>query len=409
MKNLENGVLAFVLIGVLSMAFIASVSLVAACEKDVKVGAYYYIWWGLPSPYINHWNESVKGTPFLGKYNSSDPTIADRHILWAKQNGIDFFAVSWLGNGTWVDWILDTPDHTWDFDEIDCNLKSGLLKARHMQNFNFCLFYETSIILSNANEHGKNFTKIFVDDMVYAAQQYFSHPSYLRIDGRPVLFVYELPYLYQNSPISVQALFDCVRLELTSTGGVYLVGDVGNNYTSPHNVNSSLLNCVDAVTSYFYALAYASEGWQNITEYARTYYPMWRLVMNPKGIRFIPNAYPGFNNTELENVSQPVVLPPNETMFREMLTIAFNYADDYLKTVMITSWNEWLEATAIEPSMEFGELLLHTVLDAKTVQQTCSVTWNVIYFVVGVAFGAIATIISFHIKSFRKKEKKAKE
>jgi hypothetical protein len=50
-------------------------------------------------------------------------------------------------------------------------------------------------------------------------------------------------------------------------------------------------------------------------------------------------------------------------MFQEMLKIAINYADSDLKMVMVTSWNEWLESTAIEPSIENGELFLHTIYD----------------------------------------------
>jgi len=44
-----------------------------------------------------------------------------------------------------------------------------------------------------------------------------------------------------------------------------------------------------------------------------------------------------------------------------MLNTAIHCAENDSKIVMITSWNEWLESTAIEPSMEFGELFLHTI------------------------------------------------
>jgi len=33
---------------------------------------------------------------------------------------------------------------------------------------------------------------------------------------------------------------------------------------------------------------------------------------------------------------------------------------------MITSWNEWMEGTMIEPSMAEGELFLHAVLNGVT-------------------------------------------
>jgi len=323
-------------------------------EEGVKVGAYYYIWWGPLSPNgtRNHWNETIKGTPFLSKYNSNDSMTADQHILLAKQHGIDFFAVSWIGEGKWIDW---------DFDDIDRNLQNGLLNASHIQNFNFCLFYETQIVLNTSNREHKNFTEIFLNDMIYAAQHYFNHSSYLRIDGKPVLFIYNLPYLYLYSPIPAQELLNQTRRQLASIGSdVYFIGDVGGG-PLPSDVNSTWLYSMNATTSYFFSNP--SKGWNEILEDARTHYPEWGSFMNSMGIKFIPNAYPGFNNTDLNGVLEPAVLPNNATMFRELLTIAINNADSDLKMVMITSWNEWLEGTAIEPSMEFGEAFLHVIYD----------------------------------------------
>jgi hypothetical protein len=336
-----------------SIILISGVPCSFAYEEDVKVGAYYYIWWGIPFNY--HWNKSIKGTPFLGKYNSNNSTIADQHILLAKQHGIDFFVVSWFGKGEWLNW---------DYDDIDQNLRNGLLNASHLSSFQFCLFYESESLLNDALNAtlnpDQNFTKIFIEDMIYAAEQYFPNPSYLRIDGKPVMFIYNLPYIYNRlGTTEAQNLFNILRQRLD----VYLVGDVGSNCTSPHDVNSSLLYSMNATTNYFFAHTNVSEGWQKILEYAMTYYSEWREVMSSMGIKFIPNAYPGFNNTGLAGVVNSTELPNNATMFREMLKIAINNANSDLKMVMITSWNEWLESTAIEPSMEFGEQFLHTVYD----------------------------------------------
>jgi hypothetical protein len=86
--------------------------------------------------------------------------------------------------------------------------------------------------------------------------------------------------------------------------------------------------------------------------------------MNSNGTRFIPNAYPGFNNTLNEGATPPwVTLTRNETAFKEMLGIALKYTDSNLRIAMITSWNEWMEGTMIEPSMEEGELYLLAVYD----------------------------------------------
>lgn len=329
---------------------VQEMQLALECEGNVKVGAYYYIWWGIP--FNPHWNENIKGTPLLGKYNSNDSMTAYQHILLAEQHQIDFFAVSWMGEGKWIDW---------DFDDIDRNLQNGLLNALHMQNFNFCLFYETQIVLNTSNSEHENFTEIFFNDMVYAAKHYFNHPNYLHIDDKPVMFIYNLPYLYQNSPLPAQELLNPTRQQLASNGSdIYFIGDVGGGPHTPYNINYDWLHFMNATTTYFFSEP--SKEWNEILEDARTYYPEWRNVMNSMGIKFVPNAYPGFNNTGLVGVADPAVLPTNASMFKEMLKIAVNNVDD-LKIVMITSWNEWMESTAIEPSMEFGELFLHAIYD----------------------------------------------
>jgi len=384
-KNVERIIMAFVL-GVSSLSLIMN-SFVGISGDEVRVGAYYYIWWGLPPPYINHWREGVKYTPFLGEYNSSDPSVADKHILLAKQHGIDFFAVSWLGRWNW-----------WDHCCINGNLEQGLMKAEHLANFKFCLFYESVIVLNATLYAKENFTQIFIEDMEYAAENYFTHPSYFRIDGKPVLFIYNVPYIYDKlGTMKAQKLFDALKQRMN----IYLVGDLCGG-PSPPAADSQLLYCMNAATSYFFSSP--TKGWDAILNEARSYYPEWKSTMKNAGAKFIPNVYPGFDNTE--HVQQGAILPLSEAKFEEMLRIAFENVDDDLKIVMVTSWNEWLESTSVEPSMEHGEVFLHTVLktkqtvdvesdDTDSVENGSKPYDRVIYIVIGFALGAIFSLIAF--------------
>lgn len=363
-----------------TLACVFAVSLLAnpfACvpsgNGEIRVGAYYYIWWGLPSPYVNHWKEGVRYTPFLGEYNSSDPSVADKHIVWAKQHGIDFFAVSWLGRWSW-----------WDHRYIDNNLKQGLLKAEHLDNFKFCLFYESVIVLNATLYAKENFTKIFIEDMEYAAENYFDHPSYLRIHEKPALFIYNVPYIYDKlGTTNARKLFDGLKKRIN----VYIVGDL----PSPPAVDSPYLYSMNAVTSYFFLSP--SNDWDTILDEARSRYPKWKSSMNSIGVGFIPNVYPGFDNTE--HMQQGVLLPLSQANFEEMLRIACENVDDDLKMVMVTSWNEWLESTSIEPSMERGEEFLHTVLEVKqTVDMSDEGNSSELYkYAVYVAIGVVLGII----------------
>jgi hypothetical protein len=55
------------------------------------------------------------------------------------------------------------------------------------------------------------------------------------------------------------------------------------------------------------------------------------------------------------------VLPRSATAFKQMLQIALNNTGNTPAFAMVTSWNEWMEGTQIEASMEEGELFLHVV------------------------------------------------
>jgi hypothetical protein len=123
-------------------------------------------------------------------------------------------------------------------------------------------------------------------------------------------------------------------------------------------------------------------------------------MMNAMNMAFVPDAYPGFNNTLNEGANQPwVVLPRNASSFGEMLDTAMNYRNSSLGIVMVTSWNEWMEGTMIEPSTKEGETFLNIVysvaLDPEIPQSTISPSpWLLIMSII---FGAIvgSRIVTF--------------
>ena len=334
--------------------------------EDRKTGAYYYIWYGLntSSGYNTNWENKTE-TPYMGEYSSSDPDVADQHILWAKLNKIDFFAVSWLGTFNWFDHLA-----------IDKNLQNGFLKAKQLGDFSFCLLYESEIILNSVYNKfyatglgGDNptdfFRSTFSNDIDYAAQNYFSHPSYLRIEGKPVLFLHNLPYLCQNlSAPQVHAML--VGLRQRVANNIYLVACVGGgpNRTSLGFQLPDFMDVLDAATSYLFSSP--SKGWSGILEDAERYYHDWHSYMASQGKQFIPSAYPGYNATK-GGIS--ATLSVNATEFRDFLQIALNNVDKN-GIAMITSWNEWKESTAIEPSMEFGHQLLDIVYEIPELPST---------------------------------------
>lgn len=344
--------IAFLLLSCL-VASVGVSSKVVLARDNRRLGAYYYIWYGLNASIYGKTNwENITETPYLGQANdsSSDPAAADQHILWAKMNRIDFFAVSWLGISDWYDHLA-----------INDNLQLGFLKAKQLGDFSFCLLYESKIVFeSTQNKTGLSgpnltdyFKTVFLNDTDYAVQNYFNHPSYLRIAGKPVLFLYDLPDLCQSlSSSEAHGMLADLRKRLANN--IYLVAEVGHG---PHPMAlgfnlSDFMDVLDAATCYMFSSP--SRQWDGILADASRYYPEWHNNMTEFGKQFIPNAYPGYNATK-EGVN--VTLPVNASGFNDFLQTAWNNIDDN-GIVMITSWNEWKESTSIEPSLEFGHQLL---------------------------------------------------
>jgi glycoprotein endo-alpha-1,2-mannosidase len=148
--------------------------------------------------------------PASGEYSSRSAAIAADHISLAASHGIDFFSIDW--------W----PNRPSQNDAID----AGFLHASNIDQIRFCIFYNSfglgdrqsggGILLDAATKSR------FVTDMVTIARRYFGHPSYLRIDGRPVLIVYLSREMHGLLP---QAMGE-MRQSLSAEGyNPFVIGD----------------------------------------------------------------------------------------------------------------------------------------------------------------------------------------
>ena len=128
-------------------------------------GAFYYGWFpelwtqGGLTPYTHY-------VPSLGLYESSDPLLLRRHVEAMRYGGFDAGIWSWWGYG----------------DPTDARLTTALAVARPTP-FRWAVYYERE-------GYGNPDPEEIRRDLVYVLDRYGSKPSYLRIDGRPVVFVY---------------------------------------------------------------------------------------------------------------------------------------------------------------------------------------------------------------------------
>jgi Phosphoesterase family/Glycosyl hydrolase family 99 len=126
--------------------------------------AFYYPWfpetWGPSSDRFTNYH------PSLGWYDSSDVGVVSQHIAAMQYGGIQAGISSWWGQGTKTDQRVPT-----------------LLRAADGTTFRWTLYYEQEA-------QGDPSVAQIHDDLTYITNHYGSDPSFLRIDGRPVVFVY---------------------------------------------------------------------------------------------------------------------------------------------------------------------------------------------------------------------------
>src|SRR6476469_2842141 len=141
-------------------ALVTTASTTTAATAPIRA-AFYYPWY----PETEHWASHY--TPSLGHYNSSDPAVLDAHIAAAQYAGLDAFIASWWGQGSLTDQRLPL-----------------LLNAARARGFSIAPYDEPEG-LSTPPSAGA-----LASDLTYLYARAQASPAWLRVGGKPVLFVY---------------------------------------------------------------------------------------------------------------------------------------------------------------------------------------------------------------------------
>jgi hypothetical protein len=341
------------------------VLLIPGCGKQSAperylIGAYYYLWFpynfnrrGYLRKFLN-----PSQTPVLGVYNSSDPAVAERHIAWCSRYGIDFLVIDWWPNRPQQNEVLE----------------AGFLRAENIDDIKWCVFYETQSLGMDRATGSIIWTdrriERFASDLLELSGRYFSHPSYLKIKGRPVIFL----YLTRNFSDKTQAAIKKVRSVLRERGvNPFIVADevfwtvtVDGGEKSTFSgwteaPQKSRIRLFDAITTYniYETLKHNHQGYASGSRYlpeVEEIYQRYRELCGDE-VLFIPNIIPGYNDRALRPGSGHYVIPrqwedggTSGSLFSELFErLGVAYIDQKIPIMMITSWNEWNEDTAIEP------------------------------------------------------------
>jgi len=305
--------------------------------------------------------------PLWGYVNEADPYVMEMQIDAAADHGVNVFIYDWY-------WFDNRPF-------LEQCLNNGFLKAKNNHRMQFYIMWAnhtaTSIWDKRTAEMNLPIWDGAVDrknfDIIVARtiRQYFTHPSYYKIDGKPVYMIYDLDNLIRGlggieetkraldyfRSETVKAGFPGLELQLT------LRSEKSMNATGfDAKFSGNLVDAVhalefDSVTHYqFVHVCHMGRPYLEILEDIKK---EWEYIDANFKIPYYPHVSVGWDanpryNTFLGNVCEGNT-PENVA---KGFLMAKEYVESHpsLKAPLITvnSWNEWTETSYLEPDDLYG-------------------------------------------------------
>ncbi len=285
--------------------------------------AYYYPWY-----YADNWDTSIlQDRPLLGYYGSDSRPVIEQHVVQAQGVGIDGFISSWWG-----------PD-----SDTDKNLQV-LLDVAQARGFSVMINFE----LLESDGQPRSGVEVF-KWLRYAISEYGDHPAYAKVDGRPVFVIWASETLSNAS-------WEEILSRLAAEGfEPFLLGQFSGEWAGLDS-----LGIFDGLYQYNILNVIQSNDQVDVLDRVyevtgRTvrYYPL--LMDTPAPRLWAATIQPGYDDHLIPGRSSPILGRDDGALYRATWNAALSSAPDW---IFITTWNEWLEHTYIEPSVLYGDQYL---------------------------------------------------
>jgi hypothetical protein len=275
-------------------------SVVHPADLAHPVLAYYYVWWD-PDVFNRTLFQPIE------PYNSDDQGVMQRHVNQAKSAGVDGFIVDWYGDG----------------DRTDSNF-GHVLDIANKSGFSATIHFETPHFWG-------------ADDVAAQLQAFYQHygnnPALVRYQGRPVIFFWQASALDNGTWSAIRSQVD------PNHTSVWLAD--GDNF----NILSG--DAWDGISPY--AIAWAGDPstqlprWANV---ARSIAPdkLWNPVVSP-----------GCNDTAARAAT--CIRDRGDGSYYQA-TWDGALASSPSWAIVVSTFNEWMESTQIEPSQQWGDQYL---------------------------------------------------
>lgn len=311
-------------------------------RTEILIGAHHCPLWEADKPHL--WNQVVKHperTPALGFYSQENPEIADWETKWAVEHGVSFFVYCWYrdGQGGPVKMRFGSAIH------------DALFKSRYASKMKFTIMWENQ----NRGRAGVADEADLMQNLLpFWLDNYFRHPSYLKIDNKPLLFIYRPEFLIKDlgSVENVRKAFEKMRQACRTAGfdGLYLLGEYRG--LDPKRLELMKQLGLDYTFAYCWHVQNNPTPQQAIAAQLDSITKTRDLKILPEVVT-VSQGWSGWHDE-----GSIWKLPPAE--YKELLEKAkavlrtFPASELSSKMLLLDNWNEWSEGHYLAPHKEYG-------------------------------------------------------
>lgn len=346
-------------------------------KSDRIVAAHYYAAWKYGAAKIHNGFDDLAEewpdrTPLMGYYDEENPEVCDWEIKWALEHGINCFIYCWYRN-------LENMGKPVTVNDLRCGhgIHEALFNAKYGDMMNFAIMFEAS-----PRWGGTDKDDLIQNLMPFWTETYFKRDNYLKIDNKPVLFVYQQERLGKEcfkDNAEQRAAFDACREYAKKHGfdGMIFAANkygslpfeeakaAGYDFTFCYNAQFECPE--DNFDDEEAIIAGQLDTFNERLEFDKKYYiPTASCFWDPTprfSERWQSLGY-HFERTKRWHLS-----PEG---FRRVLEVMKEKADELpedawaRKIIMIDNWNEWDEGHFVSPSHKFGYKYLQAIREVFT-------------------------------------------
>ncbi|MBI2863911.1 MAG: glycoside hydrolase family 99-like domain-containing protein [Chloroflexi bacterium] len=286
---------------------------VGQAPADRLVLAYYYPWFDM-----NTWSPSIVSDMPAVKYVSADRNTIARHIGQARSSGIDAFVSAWLGRG----------------NQTDSNLAT-MLSLSQGTPFRAGIVFETNSPFMGSQQ-------AIVDGLRYVISTHGSNPNFLKLGGKPVIFFWALRSVPTAPGQTALQAWDAIRQQVDPGRSTVWIAE-GTDISYQSVFDGHHLYSIAWSTDVNYTL----KDWSNrIRNYNS---------QNGTGKLWVATVMPGYDDMGTGRPDAFIRSREDGAFYSATFNAAISSQPDW---IIITSWNEWVEGTQIEPSVTYGDKYL---------------------------------------------------